>query len=64
MRYVLVNHRTPKEACTCFTCGNAIEDTYVREIGNRLFYCDQLCLAGAIKSSELAIERIARKAAL
>lgn len=64
MRYVLVNGRTPKDMQTCFVCGAKLEDSYVREIGVRIFYCDQLCMAGAIKSSQLSIEHHANKAGL
>lgn len=61
MRYILVNGRTPKDMQTCFVCGARLEESYVREIGVRLFYCDALCLAGAIKSSQLAVEHHARE---
>jgi hypothetical protein len=43
MRYVLVNGRTPFRRFTCAACGEAISNSYLREMSTHLYYCDPGC---------------------
>ena len=43
MRYVLVNGSTPFRRFTCAACGEAIGNSYLREMSTHLYYCDPGC---------------------
>ncbi|SHN68958.1 hypothetical protein [Bradyrhizobium erythrophlei] len=43
MRFILVNGRTPFGRFTCAKCGEAISNSYLREMTTHLYYCDQSC---------------------
>jgi hypothetical protein len=43
MKFVLVNHRTPRPQSFCALCCEPIGRTYLREIATRLTYCDHKC---------------------
>jgi hypothetical protein len=45
-RFVLVNHRVPRDDGHCALCGGIIENGYVRDVRTRLIYCDVQCLSG------------------
>jgi hypothetical protein len=53
MRFVLVNHRHPREDACCALCTEKIGDTYVREIQTRLLYCDSQCYREAVTEAIL-----------
>jgi hypothetical protein len=46
MKFVLVNHRTPRQQSFCALCCEHIGRTYLREIATRLTYCDHKCYLG------------------
>jgi len=51
MRCVLVNGAKLKAEASCAHCGNKVGVNYVREIGNRLIYCDFHCYSVAVDGS-------------
>lgn len=51
MRCVLVNGARLKAPTLCAHCSNMIGQSYVREIGSRLIYCDFRCYSVAIQTS-------------
>jgi hypothetical protein len=46
MKFVLVNHRTPRPQSYCALCCEPVGRTYLREIATRLTYCDHRCYLG------------------
>jgi hypothetical protein len=55
MRCVIVNGATPKADAFCAHCGSKIADTYVRELGSGLLYCDYRCYSVAVEMSVPAL---------
>jgi hypothetical protein len=55
MRCVVVNGASLKAETRCARCGSRIAESYIREIGNRLFYCDYECFGIAVQSSVQAL---------
>ena len=55
MRCIIVNDAYLKAEAFCAHCGNRIGESYVREIGSRLTYCDYRCYGVALKSSTAAL---------
>ncbi len=51
MRCVIVNGARLKAQAFCAHCGDAIGDSYIREIGTRVVYCDFHCYSVAIETS-------------
>jgi hypothetical protein len=49
MNFILVNGRTPVRGALCAMCGKSIGDSYLRELGTHLYYCDQNCHADHCK---------------
>lgn len=49
MKFVLVNGRTPCRSSGCALCGKPIGNSYMRETGTQLYYCDQSCYADHCK---------------
>ena len=45
MNFILVNGRTPCRTSLCALCGKSIGNSYLREMGTLLYYCDQTCHA-------------------
>jgi hypothetical protein len=45
MNFVLVNGRTPCRNSVCASCGESIRNSYLRELGTQLYYCDHGCYA-------------------
>ena len=43
MKFVLVNHRKPRQWSFCATCCEPIQENYLRDIITRLTYCDCRC---------------------
>jgi hypothetical protein len=43
MRCVIVNGAKLKARASCAHCGQAIRDSYIREMRSRLIYCDFHC---------------------
>jgi len=43
MNFILVNGRTPFRNSTCALCGEPIGNSYLRETGTHLYYCDHRC---------------------
>jgi hypothetical protein len=62
MRCVMVNGAKLKAETYCAHCSNRIGETYVREIGSRLIYCDYLCYSLAVESSARALAYFAPSA--
>jgi hypothetical protein len=60
MKFVLVNDGTPCKPTSCVLCGESIGTHYLREIGTRLFYCDQDCYTGHCESAALALADFAK----
>jgi len=56
MRCILVNGANLKADTFCAHCGNQVGESYVREIGTRLIYCDYHCYGIALKTSVSALE--------
>jgi hypothetical protein len=55
MRCIVVNDAYLKAEAFCAHCGNRISESYVREIGSRLIYCDYRCYGVALKVSTAAL---------
>jgi hypothetical protein len=51
MRCVIVNGAKLKAQACCARCGRPIGDSYIREIGSRLIYCDFHCYSVALETS-------------
>lgn len=51
MRCVMVNGANLKAQAFCAHCGDEIGDSYIREIGTRLVYCDFDCYGVALETS-------------
>jgi hypothetical protein len=51
MRCVIVNGAKLKAQACCAHCGQAIGDSYIREIGSRLIYCDFDCYSVALETA-------------
>jgi hypothetical protein len=49
MNFVLVNGRTPCINSVCALCGQSIGNSYLRELGTQLYYCDHGCYADHCK---------------
>jgi hypothetical protein len=65
MNFILVNGRTPCRNSICALCGDSIRNSYLREMGTHLYYCDQGCYVGHCKRvMDLATLKRAALAAL
>jgi hypothetical protein len=53
MRCVIVNRAKLKAQAFCAHCSQPIADSYIREIGSRLIYCDFHCYSVALENSVL-----------
>jgi hypothetical protein len=51
MRCVIVNEAKLKAEAACAHCGKPIRDSYVREIGSGIIYCDFRCYGIAAETS-------------
>jgi len=60
MEFVLVNGRTPRPQSFCVLCCEPIGESYLREIGTRLSYCNHNCYVDHTDSA-LALENPGRK---
>ena len=45
MKFILVNGRSPCRNSFCALCGESIGNSYLRELGTQLYYCDDSCYA-------------------
>jgi hypothetical protein len=50
MRCILVSNTNLKSDTHCTYCRQKIGDSYAREIGSRLIYCDYDCYQSAVKT--------------
>jgi hypothetical protein len=57
MRCIIVNGAQLKTAMRCTHCGKKIGHTYLREIGNRLIYCDLTCYSLAVEGAPVRLVR-------
>jgi hypothetical protein len=60
MRFVFVNGRSPCRQSSCAKCKQPIKESYLREVGTQLIYCDQDCYADHCKSADQLLEGHAR----
>jgi hypothetical protein len=60
MKFILVNHRRPRQRSLCATCREPIQANYLRDIVTRLTYCDCGCYARRRMGVPLAIENRAK----
>lgn len=60
MRFVLVIGRTPRPRSFCALCCEPVGQSYLREIGTRLLYCDHDCYADHCQTAVVALENHAR----
>jgi hypothetical protein len=60
MRFVLVNGRSPCSRSFCPKCKHPIEQSYLRELGTGLIYCDDDCYADHCESAAQILARHAR----
>jgi hypothetical protein len=60
MKFVLVNGRTPDPPPFCALCCEPIEESYLRELTTRLFYCDHNCYVGHCKIGVTVLQERAR----
>jgi hypothetical protein len=51
MRCIVVNGAKLKAEALCAHCGNKVGESYVREIGTGLIYCDFHCYSVAVETS-------------
>jgi hypothetical protein len=56
MRFVLVNGRTPRTQSLCTLCCEPIRESYLRDIGTQLPYCDHKCYVDHCKAPVLALQ--------
>jgi hypothetical protein len=56
MRFVLVNGRTPRTQSLCTLCCEPIEESYLRDIGTQLPYCNHKCYVDNCKAPVLALQ--------
>jgi len=56
MRFVLVNGRTPRTQSLCTLCCEPIGESYLRDIGTQLPYCDHTCYVDHCKAPVLALQ--------
>ena len=49
MNFILVNGRTPIRASACALCSEPIGNSYLRETGTHLYYCDGVCYSDHCK---------------
>jgi ribosome-associated protein YbcJ (S4-like RNA binding protein) len=47
-KFVLVNHRVPRNDEHCALRGCTIGSGYIRDLQTRFIYCDTQCLAGGV----------------
>jgi hypothetical protein len=43
MKFIVVNHRTPRGNITCIECSRSLGPGYVRDVATRRGYCDYDC---------------------
>jgi hypothetical protein len=55
MRCIVVNGANLKSEASCAHCRRKIKDSYVREIGSRVIYCDFACYSIAVETSIVAL---------
>jgi hypothetical protein len=60
MKFVLVDGRTPRPHSLCALCCEPIGESYLRELGTRLSYCDQSCYLGHCKMAVQTLKKQAR----
>jgi hypothetical protein len=60
MKFVLVNSRRPRAESFCAFCCKAIDEDYLRELGQRLCYCDHECYLGHRKLAAMVVTKRAR----
>jgi hypothetical protein len=60
MKFVLVNGRTPSARSFCALCCEPIGESYLRELGTRISYCDQRCYFSHFKMSFQIFKKQAR----
>jgi hypothetical protein len=51
MRCIIVNGANLKAQAFCAHCSQEIGNSYIREIGSRLIYCDFRCYSVALETS-------------
>ena len=56
MRFVLVNGRTPRTQSLCTLCCEPIGESYLRDIGTPLPYCNHKCYVDHCKAPVLALQ--------
>jgi hypothetical protein len=60
VRCILVSDASLKSDTRCTYCRKKIRDSYAREIGSRLIYCDYDCYRRAAETPVLALSARAR----
>ena len=60
MKFMLVNGRILRSHSYCAMCRNGIGESYLRELGTGLSYCNHDCYLGNIKLPVLALHHQAR----
>jgi len=43
MKFILVNHRTPRSPSSCIECSRSLETGYLRDVSTQRRYCDHHC---------------------
>jgi hypothetical protein len=60
MKFILVNNRTPRAESFCALCREPIAESYLRDLAERLCYCDHACYLGHSKLAARIVEKHAR----
>jgi hypothetical protein len=60
MKFILVNGRTPRPQSFCALCCEPIGESYLRDVGTRLSYCDDKCYVGRRKAGLPALQNHAQ----
>jgi hypothetical protein len=55
MRCILVSDANLKSDTRCTYCGKKIGDSYAREIGSRIIYCDYDCYRRAVETPAVTL---------
>jgi hypothetical protein len=56
VRFIVVNGRTPRSRRSCVMCDQPAGESYLRELGTQLVYCDHDCYAEHCTNAILLLE--------
>lgn len=63
MRCIVVNGANLKAGAFCAHCRARIGESYLRELGTRLLYCDFDCYSDAVETSSVVLNVVKQRSA-